>query len=156
MFENTPGFSGARFCGLLLDDCGDSVALNSWTIEVPENKSEVEQPVMPEVDSPTIKVLQLSDIHMDLNYDETAPGSNCGEPLCCQAVNGPADSPDQAAGHWGDKECGIPSWTFRDMLVQIAAKHPVSDKLLMTFAHNASCTNDPTHVVSSESWDQCI
>jgi hypothetical protein len=29
-------------------------------------------------------------------------------------------------------------------------------KVFVVFAVGVCCTNDPTHVVSSESWDQCI
>ena len=59
---------------------------------------------------------------MDLDYDETAPGQDCGWPLCCRPENGATGTP---AGHWGDAECGLPLWTFRDMLQQISAEHQV-------------------------------
>ena len=60
----------------------------------------------------TIKMLHVSDMHIDFDY---TPGSesNCGEPVCCEAVNGKAKSPATAAGQWGDLNgaCDLPPET---------------------------------------------
>ena len=38
--------------------------------------------------SPTLRILQLSDIHVDLLY-KAGSNANCGEPLCCRGNDGP-------------------------------------------------------------------
>eukprot|EP01132_Coremiostelium_polycephalum_P005700 gene5700-7094_t len=62
-------------------------------------------PVPPPKDSPTKTILHLSDIHMDTQY-VAGMNNDCGEPLCCRAVNGPGTG-SKAAGKWGDYHCDI-------------------------------------------------
>ena len=61
----------------------------------------------------TIKFIHLSDIHIDLFYNTSAAGSDCGQPLCCREENGIVGA--NSSGYWGDRECGLPIWSFRDM-----------------------------------------
>ncbi len=68
-------------------------------------------------------MLQLSDIHLDLAYDENAVDSDCdNQPVCCRTGVG---SVSDTVRHWGGAECGTPVWTFKDMLKQIAENHQV-------------------------------
>jgi sphingomyelin phosphodiesterase len=62
-----------------------------------------------------IKVALISDLHLDYDY---TPGSNaaCGAPLCCRSDSGPATSPDDSAGVWGDYRCDVPVRTVQSML----------------------------------------
>ena len=48
----------------------------------------------------TVKVLHITDLHLDFEYKE---GTNvhCDEPLCCREHNGLAPSPEDAAGKYG-------------------------------------------------------
>ena len=54
-----------------------------WNVSIPGNKPKPEPLVRPEDGLPVLKVVQLSDVHVDLKYK---PGGvvNCGEPLCCR------------------------------------------------------------------------
>lgn len=53
------------------------------------------------IDSPTMKIIQISDVHLDLSY---TIGSNagCDLPNCCMNVTGFPDSDSDAAQYWGD------------------------------------------------------
>ena len=60
-----------------------------WTVPLPDVPKPPSQRVLPlEPGSPTLRVLHLSDLHVDLLYQE---GSNaqCGNPLCCRNGDGP-------------------------------------------------------------------
>ena len=136
MNENTEGFGSDRFCGILVGgECGDAQSLNSWTVSIPDSKPPVETPQMPPdvscmIGKPTkigdvmntshsfqetIKFLHLSDIHIDLFYNTSAAGSDCGQPLCCREENGIVGA--NSSGYWGDRECGLPIWSFRDRTI---------------------------------------
>lgn len=76
--------------------------------------------------APTFKVLHLSDTHFDPYYQE-GTNADCKEPLCCRLTNGPALSPQTAAGRWGDyRKCDTPKRTVDHMLQHISSTHPVS------------------------------
>ena len=46
---------------------------------------------------PTLKVIHISDTHMDESYVEGAK-ADCEQPLCCRRENGMAREGEQAAG----------------------------------------------------------
>lgn len=58
----------------------------------------------------TVKMLHISDMHIDFEY---VPGTeaNCGDFQCCEAVHGPAKTPESAAGEWGAQTCDLPPAT---------------------------------------------
>jgi len=70
-----------------------------------------------------IKVVMLSDIHMDFDY---TPGksSNCEKILCCRSDSGDPSNADETAGFWGDYNCDLPPWTFQEVLKEINAQNP--------------------------------
>ena len=67
-----------------------------------------------------IKILHLSDIHIDLEYTEGL-NAECGEPLCCRPPNKPAP-PGRPAGHWGDYKCDLP-WATANNLFEHLSQH---------------------------------
>ena len=54
-----------------------------WNVTIPGNKPKRQPLVRPQNGLPVLKVVQLSDVHVDLAYK---PGGvkDCGEPLCCR------------------------------------------------------------------------
>lgn len=67
-----------------------------------------------------MKILHLSDLHVDLLYDE---GSSvvCEHPYCCRHAFGDPGPGEEAAGHWGSLGyCDIPEHTLADLLSQAA------------------------------------
>ena len=72
--------------------------------------------IIAQEDAPTLRILQLSDIHLDENY-AVGSNTNCGEPLCCRASHGSPSTPSAGAGYWGDyRDCDIPPRTFDSLL----------------------------------------
>lgn len=89
----------------------------------------------------TLKVLQLSDTHIDLEYLEGGDAV-CGEPLCCREPSPERSSghhghhgipADDKAGYWGDyRDCDIPLRTLESMLQFINANHDDLDLVFWT------------------------
>ncbi|KPM07774.1 hypothetical protein QR98_0062760, partial [Sarcoptes scabiei] len=81
------------------------------------------------------KILQISDIHIDLDYRENA-NAVCGEPLCCRASspqsNEPID-PKNRAGYWGDyRDCDVPLRLVEETFKSIRHNHPDLEYVLWT------------------------
>lgn len=78
--------------------------------------------------APTLRVLHLSDTHVDPLYEEGSLAS-CAEYVCCHADDGRPRGPDQtAAGRWGFFErCDIPARTFESMLRHIRDTQKASE-----------------------------
>ena len=71
-----------------------------------------------------VRILVLSDIHLDLVYE---PGSevNCNQPLCCRPVYTHWENITVAAGHWGaPAACDLPRWTLEAALEGAKALKP--------------------------------
>ena len=76
----------------------------------------------------TVRAIQLSDIHIDFQYQEGAP-NECNYPICCRD-NGPSGNNNpfdgykyadaKPAGKWGDFKCDIPHMTMKNMFDFIA------------------------------------
>jgi len=76
-------------------------------------------------DAPTLKVLHLTDVHVDPHY---TPGSNaeCDEPVCCRKGQGDPKEEKDLAGYWGDyRDCDSPMHAFKDLIKHAAHQHPV-------------------------------
>ncbi|XP_046446658.1 sphingomyelin phosphodiesterase-like [Daphnia pulex] len=121
------GLVEGNICGMLLqtENCGFSdPGLLEWSVtpsSIP--KPPVTEPALPPDDSPTLKVLHLSDIHWDPEYLE---GSNavCTDPMCCRASSGDVVNATDAAGYWGDRRgCDIPWRTIENAVAHIAQQH---------------------------------
>ncbi|XP_064099686.1 sphingomyelin phosphodiesterase-like isoform X1 [Macrobrachium nipponense] len=115
----------ADFCGMVMSSngCNTTRPERDWSVEIHDGKPPVIPIILPDPTEPTIKVLQISDTHMDPLY---APGSNaqCGEQLCCRSEWGEPPTPDAEAWFWGDyRYCGSPPWMLEDMLAHIRSEH---------------------------------
>jgi len=102
----------------------------NWNITLPSTpKPPIKPHVLPSKDSQKLRILHLSDIHADFEYQ---PGSiaNCDQPLCCRnssttikgsKKNLKAFINDQPAGYWGDyRNCDVPLWTVENMFEHIS------------------------------------
>ncbi|KAI5640563.1 calcineurin-like phosphoesterase domain-containing protein [Phthorimaea operculella] len=128
-------FGSDEICSFVLgDSCGDSYSRNhDWHVVFPPvPKPPVRNLKRPQENSPTIKVLQISDTHFDPYYQEGA-NANCNEPLCCRASSGPVLTPGDRAGRWGDyRSCDTAKRTIYHMLKHIADTHPDIEYILWT------------------------
>ncbi|PSN40825.1 hypothetical protein C0J52_15302 [Blattella germanica] len=116
-----------EICSFVIGDaCGDVYnPYHEWKVVFPPvPKPPVQPPESPKHGAPTFKVLHLSDTHFDPYYQE-GTNADCREPLCCRLTNGPAVTPQAAAGRWGDyRHCDTPKRTVDHMLQHISSTHP--------------------------------
>ncbi|CAG2184291.1 unnamed protein product, partial [Oppiella nova] len=102
-------------CGSLLGESCSRVynPLYNWTIPltpIPKPPVKPTRP-QPKSGSPKLKVLHLSDTHIDPMYAEGGDAV-CGEPLCCRNASSEI-SVQNRAGFWGDyRDCDIPLRTL--------------------------------------------
>ncbi|XP_045170624.2 sphingomyelin phosphodiesterase-like [Mercenaria mercenaria] len=97
-------YTPKEVCSYILSaDCGAPYnPYAMWNVTLPDvPKPPVVPPVLPKPGSPTMRILHLTDFHMDRDYKE---GTNavCGEPLCCRANDGPPSVGVAGAGKYGD------------------------------------------------------
>ena len=73
----------------------------------------------------------FSNIHLDFDY---TPGMNahCNEPLWCRPINGPAPTPEDAAGKYGDYNCDLPTIVAEMMFDYIQAMPEKPDLVFWT------------------------
>ncbi|CAJ0607377.1 unnamed protein product, partial [Cylicocyclus nassatus] len=138
VFRRMSDESPSRICGLLLNECADpdDITEAGWEVELPPKPSpelleliEERRPkhTVKNGASRHLRVLQLSDLHVDFEY---VPGSeaDCDLPVCCRQET----HPSKAAGYWGTAgKCDIPYRTFQNMLQHINATHEI-DYIMMS------------------------
>ncbi|KAL8597001.1 hypothetical protein ACOMHN_050100 [Nucella lapillus] len=115
--------SPQEVCGLVLGkECGSAYwPFASWNVTLPvKPKPPVKPHVLPKPGSPKLRVLHLTDIHMDPRY---TPGNNaaCNEPLCCRADDGKPGPGHKGAGYYGDyRDCDTPTWTLEGLFSHLS------------------------------------
>lgn len=135
--------SPTEICGIILGDSCAQVSnpLHNWTLPLTPFEKPSLRPV-PNGFDPSVKalkILQLSDTHIDILYEE-GMDAKCGEPLCCRPDsprshkrNGRLIKQEDLSGFWGDyRDCDIPLRTFEALLIQIKEQHPDIDAVLWT------------------------
>ncbi|KAI6224331.1 Sphingomyelin phosphodiesterase [Aphelenchoides fujianensis] len=134
-------FRPKQLCGLLMKDCGvpDNPFDGNWTIPLPPkpdinargSNSEPPLPFGPQrnpnnEERPIFKVIQLSDLHFDFDYQNGSEAA-CDRPLCCQGeARGHVKKP---AGYWGTlAACDVPLRTIESLFASIAREHMKEDE----------------------------
>ncbi|CEF63595.1 Sphingomyelin phosphodiesterase [Strongyloides ratti] len=127
-----------EMCSLIIKDCGKPILElgSNWTIPIPGNKPSVKVPKLPDNSKPKLKVLHISDIHIDSQY---TPGTEaeCSEPQCCRP---PKDineivlkSVNVSAPKWGHiGHCDVPYATLENMLQHISKTHNDIDYIVVS------------------------
>ncbi|XP_053653934.2 sphingomyelin phosphodiesterase isoform X1 [Cherax quadricarinatus] len=127
---NNTDYKYDTICGWLLGGHCQNTELVPWTIEIPGGKPE---PYHPEPDQNTpnvVRILHLTDTHVDLLYDEGS-AMRCDHPLCCRHEFGEPGPGEAGAGHWGSlANCDIPLNTLEELIAQAALTNP--DLVYMT------------------------
>lgn len=114
----------------------------NWTVDIPEKskfviewRADTLEDVVTEGDksgaenrttehSSSFRIAQITDIHFD-PYFSPGTRTDCGEPVCCRNVNGPARTLASMAGIWGDyTDCDTPYFTVDNALKRVSAEHP--------------------------------
>ncbi|KAI1300253.1 Sphingomyelin phosphodiesterase [Halotydeus destructor] len=125
----------SEICGIMLGDkCAHTTnPLHNWTLPLsPIPKPDKPRPGPPRKSSgPPLRVLQLSDTHIDTQYS-VGGDAVCGEPLCCRPALREAPG-HELSGYWGDyRDCDIPLRTLDAMLAHIGAHHGDLDYVMWT------------------------
>ncbi|XP_064489276.1 sphingomyelin phosphodiesterase-like [Ornithodoros turicata] len=109
------------------EDCGPNKdpALN-WTVQLPSRpKPPVKPSPPPSAGARTLRVLHLSDTHVDHRYT-IGSWADCKEPLCCHSDNGLPGANGVPAGRWGYfKYCDIPMRTYESLLRHVSKKQKI-------------------------------
>lgn len=71
-----------------------------------------------------IRVLHISDVHLDMNYTEGSSVS-CDFPICCHAANGFPKYANAQAGPYGNKNCDCPLKLFDSLLGYLQEGEPI-------------------------------
>lgn len=129
-------------CGIVLGEAchGHYYPGENWTVSFPHTpKPEPRPPKPPKPLSPKLRVLHLTDIHLDFQYTEGAQ-VDCGEPLCCRdyQMNAsssiePSSKEEERAGKYGHYgSCDIPSDTLVSLFRHLRDKEGKIDYALFT------------------------
>ena len=102
----------------------------NWNITLPNiPKPPVVPPVPPKPSAPKLRILQLSDLHIDFEYQPGALAA-CSQPLCCRNASTSHSNAtinvNSTAGYWGDyRNCDVPLWTVENMFEYISKNEQV-------------------------------
>ncbi|CAG7817877.1 unnamed protein product [Allacma fusca] len=101
-------------------------------IEAPSS-GKIKVPLYSETPSLPLKILHLTDIHVDRLY---TVGSNAvceNQILCCHEDDGKPANQSVTAGKYGTgKGCDLPTWTFENALKSIKISHPSLDLIYIS------------------------
>ncbi|KAM9846833.1 sphingomyelin phosphodiesterase [Aulostomus maculatus] len=113
-------------CALLVGpSCGKFDIFAPWNITLPKvPKPPVTPPSPPKPGSPQNRVLFLTDIHWDQEYETGSP-ADCKQPLCCRKDSSPPSWRRREAGYWGTySKCDLPLRTVENLLENAARTGP--------------------------------
>lgn len=126
VFKDTENeYQYSSMCGFIFG--GDCVIVDQflqdfdWTIEFPSPEPPYNPPPQPDPNSPKLRIVHISDLHMDPLYAEGSV-ANCNEPLCCRSWSTTQSETVTYSGKWGAAEgsCDLPQVTLESMLQYIA------------------------------------
>jgi sphingomyelin phosphodiesterase len=135
--KNSP-LSSSELCSAFLNCSPIKNPYFDWNVTFPNvPKPPVVENHPPAEDAPKLRILHLSDLHVDFEYQ---PGSiaNCGQPLCCRNSSTlkankigtrmhSSQTNEPPAGYWGDyRNCDIPIWTLENMFEYISKNEQVN------------------------------
>uniref|UniRef100_A0A915Q717 Saposin B-type domain-containing protein n=1 Tax=Setaria digitata TaxID=48799 RepID=A0A915Q717_9BILA len=107
-------------CSMFMEDCGSPKIDSSWNITLPAKRPGQEYPTYPTIRQDNLRILHITDLHLDSKY---APGSeaSCTSELCCHVTSDTNGSTiTQPSGYYGTiGKCDIPYWTVENMLQNI-------------------------------------
>ncbi|CAG7725769.1 unnamed protein product [Allacma fusca] len=135
--QNRADLTAERMCGMFLQfyGCGTSDPYIYWDVLSEMGYPQIDRTRKAVNDysssndiegEPTLKILQLTDIHLDPHYN---PGSRaqCRKEVCCRGPPVEGWERQFQAGYYGDyRTCDLPAHTFENALAHIAETHPVS------------------------------
>ncbi|XP_047463834.1 sphingomyelin phosphodiesterase [Mugil cephalus] len=113
-------------CAVLVGpSCGKFDIYAPWNITLPKvPKPPVTPPSPPKPGSPQSRVLFITDVHWDKEY-EVGSAADCKDPLCCRKDSGSPSWKRREAGYWGTySKCDLPLRTVENFLQNAAKAGP--------------------------------
>ncbi|XP_055299063.1 sphingomyelin phosphodiesterase-like [Sitodiplosis mosellana] len=133
--HSSTDMSAAEVCSFFFEEiCTEKIEreIHKWNVALtPFPKPEIKEVRLPKKNVHTLKVLHLSDTHIDHLYVEGA-NAVCNEPLCCRVNDGMTNVSYSAAGKWGSYRCDLPKRTLEHLLDHIAETHRDIDYVIWT------------------------
>ena len=137
---NATALSPTDFCeGWIKSGCGfaDSPINQPWPVTIPTNKPPVKPWPVPEAGKPTMRVLHLTDIHVDRKYSagseaDCAHGAIETYNFCCRAETNSSTPVKIPAGKYGTAaRCDIPFIMFDETMKWISSREKI-DYIIIT------------------------
>ncbi|KAL0084755.1 Metallo-dependent phosphatase-like protein [Phycomyces blakesleeanus] len=114
------GRDGHLLCAAVLNSC-PYPAVIPWTVQFP--KSKPKNPIVKRSKGQLISVVQLSDWHIDPDY-QVGTEVRCSKPICCRAAYTDFQNITKPATFWGDYSCDTPVSLVSSMLKYIPTVEP--------------------------------
>ena len=118
--------SGEDVCGLVLPATCTAPDLSwnqKWLVDLPPKPSTAQtshKQKREKSDEKQLRVVQISDLHVDLMYKDGSE-ADCGDPLCCRKAQSRNEKVKNPAGYWGTKgKCDTPYRTVDHLLSTIS------------------------------------
>jgi sphingomyelin phosphodiesterase len=136
IFQNRTDTTAYDVCGMYLGIDGNCPPireeLRNWTIELPPGKPAITNPPLLPENHPSVKFLQLTDIHPDLHYMVGSNGT-CGKPMCCRDGDESTDAGAIGdAGYHGHYQCDMPEHAMLDVFQNAKERYNDYKFILMT------------------------
>lgn len=119
-----PNIKASDVCGVILQSqaCSTSSSEYNWSIEVDNSEPKL---IPTTNDNEMMKILQITDIHYDPNY-EVNGNAGCAEPTCCRMGQNSTNKNGKLAKYWGDYNfCDAPWHAVVDALDHMKTAHSV-------------------------------
>lgn len=127
--DSRPNLTSTTICGVLLESpsCPLRDPQYDWTVSIDNGPPQTSLPSRGD----NLKILQLTDIHYDPNY-EVNGNAACAEPTCCRKGQNKTGV-TKLAGYWGDYgDCDTPWHAVEDALQHITDTHSEFDYVYFT------------------------
>uniref|UniRef100_A0A914YPS2 Calcineurin-like phosphoesterase domain-containing protein n=1 Tax=Panagrolaimus superbus TaxID=310955 RepID=A0A914YPS2_9BILA len=120
--------------------CGypGSILNQPWPLTIPGNKPPIKPWPIPAAGNPTMRVLHLTDIHVDRKYSvgseaDCAKGAIETYNFCCRSQNSSSSAIKMPAGKYGTPaRCDIPFIMFEETIKWISTHEPNLDYIIIT------------------------
>ncbi|KAL1914427.1 uncharacterized protein VTP21DRAFT_8879 [Calcarisporiella thermophila] len=136
------GYDGHLLCASIFRVCPNPNP-NGKKIAFPKTKPADAAP--PKNSGETIKVLHLSDWHVDSKY-EAGSDAFCKRTTCCRADSS-SNPPRRAASKWGDYRCDTPQLLADNLIENVLESHKIKLGFLTgdLVAHDIWVANETSH-----------
>ncbi|XP_071451895.1 sphingomyelin phosphodiesterase-like [Hetaerina americana] len=122
-----------RMCGVVFQNlCPLNDKAYEWTVDLTKYGEKPELKPFTPNDDGRVKIVQITDIHYDRNY-EVGGNAACDEPSCCRLGQGHPTAPEDQAGYWGDyRSCDLPWPAVESLFEHVTTNQMDAEYIIMT------------------------